>query len=811
MRDERDERDDEQRERDDEGGTSGENGNTGNAPVAPLLTLAKFELSEVQCAFVECRERFSFYVGGLGAGKTHAGAVRAILRAAHHPGSLGLVGAPTYTMLRDTTQRTFFELLPPVLNAGFVKQEGLLRLANGSEVLFRSLDAPDRVRGLNLAWFWLDEAPLAGYYAWQVLKGRLRQRGFDPAGWATGTPHGRDGYWRDFESQPRAHHALLRATTYANIHNLPPGYLEGLGYTGTFRRQEVYGLFVAFEGLVYAFDPGPYGHVAEPPEDTLWTEVIGGVDWGFTNPSVAVLFGLDGDGRAWQFDEFYQRRAALEETLLPAILDLTRRYGVTRWYCGPDEPEHIAALSAALSAAGLGAVALKGDNAIRPGIQTITALLARRTDGTRGLRVAPRCVHTITEYGSYQYPSEGDGSARDDAGRPGAAEVPLKRDDHCLGAGTPILTSTGEQAIETVQAGDLVLTRKGYRHVLAAGCTNAEAEVYCVEFSNGVRLVGTGNHPVWVVGRGWFPIDALRYAMQVETASITETASCQRTAMTSIQNQCASDMRSLSISTASRSVATPLITVTGHGTTTCLGQEIDRRATNRITEKSGSGRTGRYQKGITSTTLTGTRSTIGWRTFNVCQERSTCCAITVSWSLSTWRGSVSGLTPSVLRLRLGIGQRRVGSGTLGTARKPGRVASRGCSVATTAGLSFSQGMGWHASTAIVRTNAGLLRAGRDTRMTRDGRVHGAGLSSAATATPICDSAPVRVLHVTSMPGRVPVFNLTVEGEPEYYAAGVLVHNCMDATRYALHTHLSQSRAAEAYLGALRQRALRHGS
>ncbi len=417
-----------------------EDADNDNANDGKLLTLAEFVLNEVQCAFVECRERFSFYVGGVGAGKTHAGAVRAILRAAHHPGSLGLVGAPTYTMLRDTTQRAFFALLPPALNAGFVKQEGLLRLANSSEVLFRSLDAPDHVRGLNLAWFWLDEAPLAGHYAWQVLKGRLRQRGYATAGWATGTPHGRDGYWQDFEGQPRANHALFRASTYANIHNLPSTYLDDLGYGGNFRRQEVLGLFVAFEGLVYAFDPGPGGHVMEPPEGKRWAEVIGGVDWGFTNPSAALVFGLDGDGRAWQLDEFYQHRAPLEETLLPAILDLTRRHGVTRWYCGPDEPEHISALGAALAAAGLGAVALKGDNAIRPGIQTITALLARRPDGSRGLRVAPRCVATITEYGSYQYPSEGDGSAATGrhSGRSGsgvgAAEVPLKRNDHALDA-----------------------------------------------------------------------------------------------------------------------------------------------------------------------------------------------------------------------------------------------------------------------------------------------------------------------------------------------------------------------------------------
>ena len=90
-------------------------------------------------------------------------------------------------------------------------------------------------------------------------------------------------------------------------------------------------------------------------------------------------------------------------------------------------------------------------------------------------------------------------------------------------------------------------------------------------------------------------------------------------------------------------------------------------------------------------------------------------------------------------------------------------------------------------------------------MTRDGHAHGAGLRSPATATHICDSAPVRVLRVNSMPDRVPVFNLTVEGEPEYYAAGVLVHNCTDATRYALHTALGRSRATTAYLDSMRRR------
>jgi hypothetical protein len=44
-------------------------------------------------------------------------------------------------------------------------------------------------------------------------------------------------------------------------------------------------------------------------------------------------------------------------------------------------------------------------NAVCPGIQTITRLLAKREDGARGLSISPRCFYTLAEYASYQYQS----------------------------------------------------------------------------------------------------------------------------------------------------------------------------------------------------------------------------------------------------------------------------------------------------------------------------------------------------------------------------------------------------------------------
>src|SRR4051794_12393656 len=105
-------------------------------------------------------------------GRHSPGPCAPLTRALDYPDSLGLIGAPTYPMLRDATQRTVFSLLPTRLIAEHHKAEGRLRLTNGAEILFRSLDQPDRTHGMNLAWFWLDEAPHCGHYAWRVLKGR---------------------------------------------------------------------------------------------------------------------------------------------------------------------------------------------------------------------------------------------------------------------------------------------------------------------------------------------------------------------------------------------------------------------------------------------------------------------------------------------------------------------------------------------------------------------------------------------------------------------------------------------------------------
>lgn len=64
-------------------------------------------------------------------------------------------------------------------------------------------------------------------------------------------------------------------------------------------------------------------------------------------------------------------------------------------------------------------------------------------------------------------------------------------------------------------------------------------------------------------------------------------------------------------------------------------------------------------------------------------------------------------------------------------------------------------------------------------------VNGAAPNSSATNTTRQDSAGVFVLHVTELQKQRPVYNLEVENVPEFFANGILVHNCADSLRYCI--------------------------
>jgi len=91
----------------------------------------------------------------------------------------------------------------------------------------------------------------------------------------------------------------------------------------------------------------------------------------------------------------------------------------------------------------------------------------------------------------------------------------------CLVAGTPVWTPSGERAIETLSAGDLVLTWSMQRRELVeARIIRAKRrlveQVFELSIDQGPSLQATGNHPLYVPAQAaWVRVDALQVGDEV--------------------------------------------------------------------------------------------------------------------------------------------------------------------------------------------------------------------------------------------------------------------------------------------------------
>ena len=216
----------------------------------PLASQSKFHASTA---------RFKGFSGPIGSGKSQALCQEAIRLSYLNPGRQGLIGAPTYPMLRDATLTSFLEVLASNrIRHQLNKSESVLVMKDtGSKIYFRSVDDFERLRGTNLAWFGLDELTYTAEEAWLRLEGRLR----DPkasrlCGFAVWTPKGFDWVYRRFVRNLVAGYEVVLAKPFENRHVLDkiPDFYERLkgSYDPKFFEQEALGEYLNVQaGVVY--------------------------------------------------------------------------------------------------------------------------------------------------------------------------------------------------------------------------------------------------------------------------------------------------------------------------------------------------------------------------------------------------------------------------------------------------------------------------------------------------------------------------------------------------------------------------------
>lgn len=397
--------------------------------------------------------KYVAYVGGIGSGKSLIGCIAMLSQAVMYPGDY-LISRQFLPELKITTYKTFLEICPPELIAEHRIADMMVKIKCGngkhSNIYFRQLEEPDKLRSLNLSGFLIDEANQVSEEAFLLLQGRLRGSGLRK-GIIVSNPNGHDWLYRWFykkdhlrSDQAKNQFSLIMAPSTENVH-LPDGYIQDMmnAWSDERIKREIMGSFDAFEGMVY-HEFRRDVHVVRPFRipDT-WERHIR-KDHGYRNPAAFVCFAISPEGEVYVYREFYEREWLIHELLngdtktkkigfvekcrgekfLTAKIDpSTRARRGTTGASDYDEyvkhwPESFPALQMA-------------KNDVQVGIDRVKSYLKVNPKNNKPLLyIFDTCENLLEEITTYRYPD----LKPNQQGKKSEHEKPIKVDDHALDA-----------------------------------------------------------------------------------------------------------------------------------------------------------------------------------------------------------------------------------------------------------------------------------------------------------------------------------------------------------------------------------------
>ena len=353
--------------------------------------------------------------GGFGSGKSRALALRAILLAAEQPHSTGLICSPTYRMAIDVMVPILHDTLSQLgISYQAVKHPmpAFLLPQFNSQLLIRSGDNPDRLRGLSVHHVAVDELDtIDGTHArdlWAILVSRCREGTFQTL-YSSSTPEGFNHCYQHWVEQAADHKRLIKARTADNPY-LPAGYIDALKglYNPEQLRSYLEGEFTALaQGRVYpSFDRDLNGSsAAVRPDDKL----LCGMDFnvGQTNLCIAVRRS-DGLHIVDEIANVYDTEAAIKALQARYTYHCRNRQVIIH----PDASgasRHTNATATdieLLRQAGLKVDAPSTNPSIRDSVNVLNAALLNG-HGERSLYVHPQCRQVIRSLEQQTYDDHG--------------------------------------------------------------------------------------------------------------------------------------------------------------------------------------------------------------------------------------------------------------------------------------------------------------------------------------------------------------------------------------------------------------------
>lgn len=405
-------------------------------------------------------------LGGYRAGKTMTGARWTINSALDIPGSRWLVMGQDFAKAKKTTYKVLYQNLPgeqthiltsrhngpeqsPVV-VDFNRQDMVLTLINGAQIVLGSADDPGRHAGDEFHGAWLDEPSLYGSELHQIRRmvGSRLSAGRPAVQLWTYTGNGYNPAYDimerrvDEEEEPiNSNIKVVRLSNQANPFIDPETKAKlRRQYEGThLEKQGLFGGYAAARGLVYQrFNRNDHvlpaeeaRRIVEESSSPEWR--LFGYDAGWDDPRVIVEFGRNDYGQLIALDEFYEEETHVED----AIKWLRGSFGEG----GEEKPEgvmwceHEPSDIRKFRKAGYRAFPAEKSHDI--GIPAVRRRLGTDSTGRVGLLVSDTCESFVSEIQSYKEEHVGKSSA----------------DDHILDAARYAITGTDEKGSDSSNSG----------------------------------------------------------------------------------------------------------------------------------------------------------------------------------------------------------------------------------------------------------------------------------------------------------------------------------------------------------------------
>lgn len=693
--------------------------------------------------------RYKGVKGGRGSGKSHERAESLIEQAILHPGLKVVCIREIQKSLKFSAKALIESKIQKFgLSRLFEITRDEIRTPGGGLIIFQGMqdhtaDSIKSLEGFDIAW--VEEGQSLSHHSFQLLRPTIRAPGSEI--WVTWNPEqptdAVDAFFNEAIANGSDEVCLVHVNYYDNPY-LPDELLREMEYDRKYNPQSFGHVWLGEyntknEAQIFR---GKYEEKSFTPRDD-WDGPYFGLDFGFSQDPTAAV-------KCWIYDGclYIEQDCGKIGLELDDTAPMLRQHlpGIEKYVVSADSarPESISYLKRH----GLPRITgvQKGKGSVEDGIEFIKSF--------KRVFIHPDAAATLREFKLYSYKTDrlsGD-----------VLPVVLDENNHCIAEGELVHTDCGLVPVEQITAGHNVLTRAGFKPVVKAWQSGINQPILLIR-TDSCALRCTGNHQVWT-DKGFVRADSLKIGDTVLTDRI--------------------DSRWLRLLNLTARFTADTQTVAG-AATGFISSVLSRVGRCGFTGKSGSQHTAKSQKDSISTIKTATPVTTAWTTWNVSARRNIYLDTLLSFMpmLTISAEYVSIWKRYVLLLKHGTAAGKGWLNIVKSARRLTSISSRNRNHANNVENLFCLKPS-AAATCFALANARLHGAGQAGWMTWSVFVRHVEQFLSETNTPELLLARERVQTVTAAGVANRVFDIEVCGQHEFFASGILVHNCIDAVRYS---------------------------